>query len=899
MGQSFPQFLVGSSLNIEEVELSSSGGMFFEIAKEILRQNGVVYGAVNIYGLNVKHKRATNIVDVKKMRKSKYLRSDIYGVYKNVKLDLENDKKVLFTGVGCQINGLYKFLKKDYSNLLTCEVICHGMPLSISWKKYIEETERKINEKFISIDFRDKTEGWKNNCILEKYSNETDLVNLSENHFVHKLYINGINLESGCTQCKYQKVKRESDLSLADYWNCNGQIKYKYNNSGVSLVAINNNKAKQFINKIKKYIDFEFINIEDAVNSCRHLSKAPYCHPSRKAFEKMLKTKRFYEIKDIFLNFGEVRLPNELAIYDSVDDNNIIKLFMKDTFEVAYFVKNDALFGIATFGDFLNKYAHNNYYINTEFVFVKYEKDYEKKIRQIFDGDNKINRIPVLDENNKIMFEVRRDKESTGINDDRKFLLLLEVIKKYKINCSFFNRPDYVDNYNYTLRQQIRIKNKISFPVIVNQPDKYIKEIKDIYRDKIKIDKYIQKLSKISPIYQMDGMYLHKDTCSEYINIIAGKRITVNNPDFSNINIHMYGRCGVFGYAVTDEETIPSVLQKFINKAGYKCKVINHGLWGADNSKIYNNIFNDILNSVIKYNDLIVFYMNIKQFRNKILDSEFYFYDTTDEFHSNLKNNINFYDCPGHMDANGYELIGNIMFNKLEAKLKSIDNVNISKENRKITLGCIPNEIQDYLNKIKKLIPNSFIQKKLKYGAIVMNCNPFTKGHLYLIKEASKRVDRLFIFVVEENRSFFTFEQRFEMVKKGVKNIDNVCVLPSGKYMISAITFPEYFIKDNVKDVDINPTLDVNIFAKYICPELNITKRFVGTEPNDFITNQYNLTLKEILPLYKIDLIEIERISQKDIPISASQVRKLLKDNNWNEISKIVPATTLKILKNM
>ena len=177
-------------------------------------------------------------------------------------------------------------------------------------------------------------------------------------------------------------------------------------------------------------------------------------------------------------------------------------------------------------------------------------------------------------------------------------------------------------------------------------------------------------------------------------------------------------------------------------------------------------------------------------------------------------------------------------------------------------------------------------------GAAVMNCNPFTNGHRYLIETAAAAVDHLYVFVVSEDRSRFPFEARFRMVKLGTEDIPNVTVLPSGDYMISQATFPTYFLKDSSKAESVWSALDVTLFGQRIAPALNITKRFVGTEPYCEVTRGYNSVMKELLPKYGVELIEIPRTGG----ISASRVREALDRNDMEAVSALVPETTLKIL---
>ena len=181
-------------------------------------------------------------------------------------------------------------------------------------------------------------------------------------------------------------------------------------------------------------------------------------------------------------------------------------------------------------------------------------------------------------------------------------------------------------------------------------------------------------------------------------------------------------------------------------------------------------------------------------------------------------------------------------------------------------------------------------------GAIVVNCNPFTKGHEYLIKAASKECDLLHVFVLSENKSAFPTDVRVKLVKMGVRNLKNVIVHETSDYLISSATFPSYFIKDKENVDNINCTLDLSIFYEYFVKRLNIKKRFVGTEPFCKVTNEYNKQMIEFLNKKGIEVIEIPRYKIDNIEVSASRVRKLLEKGNYKEIQKIVPKTTYDFL---
>lgn len=182
-------------------------------------------------------------------------------------------------------------------------------------------------------------------------------------------------------------------------------------------------------------------------------------------------------------------------------------------------------------------------------------------------------------------------------------------------------------------------------------------------------------------------------------------------------------------------------------------------------------------------------------------------------------------------------------------------------------------------------------------GAIVMNCNPLTKGHLYLIEKAASMCERLLIFIVQEDKSVFPFSIRYELVKKAAEHLNNVTVIPGSEYIISQATFPTYFIKEKNKLLKTYTELDCRIFGRYFGKSFGIDKRFVGTEPYCGVTDVYNETLRRIMPQYGISLCEINRLELEGSAISASRVREYIKAGKMDELNKLLPDVTLEFLR--
>lgn len=182
-------------------------------------------------------------------------------------------------------------------------------------------------------------------------------------------------------------------------------------------------------------------------------------------------------------------------------------------------------------------------------------------------------------------------------------------------------------------------------------------------------------------------------------------------------------------------------------------------------------------------------------------------------------------------------------------------------------------------------------------GAIVMNGNPFTLGHRYLIEQAASQCDVLHLFVVAENRSLFPTRDRLTLIEAGTADLSNVRVHPSGRYMISAATFPTYFLKENEDAARLQSQLDVTLFAARIAPVLHIAKRFAGQEPLDPVTRAYNETMAALLPRHGIEFLKLPRLEIGGAPVSASRVRALLREKGpCPEVFELVPEVTRRYL---
>lgn len=245
-------------------------------------------------------------------------------------------------------------------------------------------------------------------------------------------------------------------------------------------------------------------------------------------------------------------------------------------------------------------------------------------------------------------------------------------------------------------------------------------------------------------------------------------------------------------------------------------------------------------------------------------------------------------DHPMHCNHRLHSIYSEAIYDTLKPILQEeIESQGVMLENNKEFIKTI------YIDRYFK----NFAPFKYKeIGSIVMNCNPFTYGHRYLIEQALEKVDFLIIFVVEEDSSLFSFHERFAMVSEGTADLSNIMIVPSGSFILSKVTFPEYFIKAEDKYLAENVENDIKIFAEKIACHLNIRYRFVGAEPEDTVTNKYNMVMKRILPEYGISFVEIPRKEINGLYISATSARKCLEDYNLEGLSKLVPKSTRRLL---
>ena len=231
---------------------SSSGGVFPFIAEKVISEGGIVYGAALNDDMTVGHTSAETIEELQALRGTKYVQSDLYSVFEEVKDYLKEGRKVLFSGTPCQVAGLHNYLGNCTEDLLTVDLACHGVPSPGLWEKYVNALEKKYKGKLKSVNFRDKSRSWKKYEfgfeIFSQTKNSTRYVSVP---FIKDpymaLFIQSMSLRPSCYDCPAKDGKSCSDFTLADFWGVADLMPHKNDDKGISIVLANTPKAAKLM----------------------------------------------------------------------------------------------------------------------------------------------------------------------------------------------------------------------------------------------------------------------------------------------------------------------------------------------------------------------------------------------------------------------------------------------------------------------------------------------------------------------------------------------------------------------------------------------------------------------------------------------------------------------------
>lgn len=869
------------------LKLVSSGGAFLALAQTVVSQGGVVYGAVRESDGQVHHKRADNLSDVLAFCRSKYLPSRVGGTYGEIVRDLDAGRPVLFSGTGCQIAGVRAFVGGRHG-LVTCEVVCHGIPSLKAWRGFCREKEAAVGKKIVDVVFRDKSAGWRCNQYRTIFDDGSEETEASSRHPFHSGYLRGMFYRESCGTCPYAALPRVADITLADFWKYDGPLSSGAGDPGTSLVVLNSPAGRELLERARALLDVDEVDEATAVASCRQLTRHPEANAHRREFLDELDRGGYFSAFRMFVQKSPksgkskslwARLCARMRRLRDDNRRRALRAYAAEMGRTAVFP------GTVTGLIRLLLGRVKGAVVMTD----------RHRVRRLAKR-----RGFVLASPKKVLPVARRH---LALRDA--FLLLA----KKGVPVWFCNRVGRIKtpDWRYADSAERRRANGLSFPTMLEDISAHADDLKELFGEKYSPE-YVADVGRIPQIVRYGEVFRHEDVSGRHVNVVGGLRVTCGQPSSYSRTLHVYGRCGAFGYAVEDADTLPSRLQKCLSAAGISdVRVVNHGLWGGDDACLDGNFLHEL--SEFAPGDVVLFYR--KHFSPALMekwaDYGVRYLDITKSWHDFPEAKWCFYDRPGHMNAIGYANAARLI--AAEMVKTNLASVPVPRDRLdglttpwlaawlKDAAGMdLSEEIDRYLGPIRAALPSLLPGKTA--GAIVMNCNPFTYGHRHLIERAAGEVDRLYVFVVEEDKSFFKFADRLEMVKAGVADLTNVAVFPSGRFMISSLTFPEYFMKDYVKERNFDVSSDVRTFCERIAPGLGITVRFAGAEPFDPVTANYNACMARLLPRHGIRFCEVPRFEVAGRgAVNATEVRRLIAVSDWAALEALVPPSTLEIVK--
>lgn len=473
--------------------------------------------------------------------------------------------------------------------------------------------------------------------------------------------------------------------------------------------------------------------------------------------------------------------------------------------------------------------------------------------------------------------EIRKGETIPYDRVDQKATLIFTALQEKGIKClCLYSNEIKPTEYGQKIREEIEERLKC-YPLETEKPWPKKNENEEFYGELYQFEDYESGAAQKEIRQAITSFEYKKDMQGRYFNAKDGRRVTCFQPEEFVGTIYFLGPCTMIGGFVEDQHTIESYLQKELIERGYRYRVENYGGMLRSDSELDSRL--EEIDSFGK-NDIVIYLLRsgeVAGIENKSLEKMFeknqisskWIADRDLYFHCNYKAN---------------EMLAHEIFYLLEPHMAD------KSKGGEIQFD-VCNIMGSYVKKkyLDQYFENFTENKYSSIGAIVMNCNPFSKGHRYLIEQAHQKVECLIIFVVEEDESIFPFEERFKLVKEGTRDLDHVMVVPSGEFILSKNNFRQYFSKLDDGAIVCNAEYDINVFADYIAKPLGINYRFAGDEPEDRVTRIYNEAMEKILPLKGIEFVKFQRAVLDDEIISASKVRKYLNEMDYAKAYSMVP----------
>ncbi len=600
------------------------------------------------------------------------------------------------------------------------------------------------------------------------------------------------------------------------------------------------------------------------------------------------------------------------SVYQLDDIKNLAETayrhFMEHEEEIIYILERDGrILGVLSIGDLERFYIRGTgaIEINSRYTALG-SIDYEAAA-DFFRKHKTINELPVITDNRELLGVIRKKKENylrNGQRDSLKYSRNGGVrYVKGEIGRFIHMARARVILYTYSnmnIVRHLNAKKRRRFLDRGNRKDVHLwkglteEEWKAFWQTEYcegLVQEFQKERAEQTPILEK-GVPYYSDQQGKYFHFKDGYRVTAGNPIGMNRRIIMFGPCIVAGAYCKDQQTIEAYLQNHLIRDDYM-------EWGVFNCGAYSpeQCYGHLFIQELAEDDIVVILCEEQWMPDKYLDQLVFQGDLTPDFLGIPNLEDYFVDVPSHCN----HIVNQHLAERIYMDIRKTQLLDMPK-----TMGILASLQDYYINwDVRTYFAGYFKQYGLhrepdnvRTGAVVMNCNPFTKGHRYLVEQALGMVDKLYLFVVEEDKSYFRFEDRFHMVKAGVADLENVHVVPSGKYVISKDTFAQYFEKECVQTVE-SMDYDLYIFGEIVAADLGIQYRFVGKEPFDQVTRAYNEAMKRILPKFGVEVIEFPRILSEEsgAMVSATMVRKAIMEKDTDLIKVLCPESTYTFLE--
>ena len=280
---------------------SSSGGFFTHIAQHILDKDGIVFGAAFTPDWQIAHSHIDKTKDIPRFQGSKYLQSNIGDCLKQVKTFLTQGKPVLFSGTPCQIAGLNNFLSAtntNTKNLLTIDLVCHGVPANKIYQQYLDHIQTQHNDTITKINFRHKPNGWKKFGMHITFHQTTPYFkDITNDPFIIG-FLKNYYLSDACYTCKYANTDRQGDMTIADFWGYQNTPELPDDNTGITLVITNNQKGLSAFKKTLPALNYTEKTYNEAAAGNRALNKSASKNRRYDEFWQDWQTYNFEELKE-------------------------------------------------------------------------------------------------------------------------------------------------------------------------------------------------------------------------------------------------------------------------------------------------------------------------------------------------------------------------------------------------------------------------------------------------------------------------------------------------------------------------------------------------------------------------------------------------------------------------